>query len=105
VIVLAIVSLVLTVSAVGLAYGTVRNLRNDSWAIRARDRFFGRWFRWFWLVAGLGSSLLLLKAAWLVWFAPLRALLFVLAVPLLAGGLTLSAKKVLPWIYERKRPR
>ena len=101
-IVTAVLSILLGVASVGVLYGTFSNLRRDTWAVRARDRFFGRWFRWFWLVAGLISSYLLGSAAWLLWVNPLLAVGYVALVPLIAGGLVVSARKVLPWLYDRK---
>lgn len=102
---LPIVSILLAALGTAVFFGTLRNMRRDTWAVRARDRFFGRYFRWCWLGAGLVSSYLLVSAAWLVWVHPIRAVLHVLLVPVVGGGLVFSARKVLPWLYDRKLRR
>lgn len=105
VIVTAVLSLVLALSAGGVLFGTFQNLRQDRWSIRARDRFFARWFRWVWLVGGIASAYLLAMAAWLIWISPLLAIGYFLLVPVVAGSLVLGAKRILPWLYQRRLRR
>lgn len=98
----AILSVIFALTGVALAVAAWKVLRMDTRSSIHRDRFFGHFFRFFWVVAcGLGS-LCLFKAAFLVWINPLSAAFHVLAVPLLAILLIIVARGILPWLYRRK---
>ncbi|MGV3614648.1 MAG: hypothetical protein ACO1SV_04850 [Fimbriimonas sp.] len=100
-VVVAILSLLCALVGIGLAYGGLRVIRLDTGSSIYRERFFNRFFRFFAGLACLAGSALLFKAAWIIWFNPLSAALYVLAVPLFAFLLLLLAKGILPWLYRR----
>jgi hypothetical protein len=98
----AILSVIFTLTGIALAVGAWKVLRMDTRSSIHRERFFGHYFRFFWVVACGLASACLFKAAWLVRFSPFAAAMHVIAVPLLAILLTIVARGILPWLYRRK---
>lgn len=98
----AILSLIFALTGVALAVAAWKVLRMDTRSSIRRDRFFGHYFRFFWVIACTLGSICTFKAAWLVWFSPFAAAVHILAVPLLVILLLIVARGILPWLYRRK---
>lgn len=101
------VAILLTVllggTGIGLLASAVRAMRMDYYARTNRDRFFSRYFRFFWVLGSVVCGIALLKAAVAIWLNPLAAAGLMLFVPFFAIGLLVLARVLLPWIYDRRK--
>lgn len=100
--VVAILSLIFALTGIALAVAAWKVLRMDTRSSIHRERFFGHYFRFFWVLACGLAAACLFKAAYLVWFNPFSAALHVLAVPLILLCLIIIARGILPRLYGRK---